>query len=297
MTNWRGRHAKEAENLAFSGGKCWWNALKLSWGNPSPLAHHFHQASLSGSSGAMCYHAKPYCPGQRLLGPVRGWTKCKVRVGVCLRSKQNASMTVGNSRPWLQSKVKCDQDYCVCYCWWQPLGLHSCGLPSLTPAEVDLDCLVSLQLDCQDLVCLLLLLLRLIWTVFSRYCWGTRSWQSSCSETRQTRSWQSSCPPSPVGHVLSIPAAKWAALTMKLCTQHCAWVSYVHVPHQNSTSKCPSVAHEVWSCPWLIFTPRTVCPDMEGCRAKLWIACFQFHLTTVLQLINWKVTTQVRLNF
>ncbi len=65
-------------------------------------------------------------------------------------------------------------------------------------------------------------------------------------------------PPSPVGLTLSILAPKWAVLTMKLCTEHCAWVSYVHVPHQNSTSKCPSVAHEVWSCLWLIFTPRTV---------------------------------------
>ena len=101
----------------------------------------------------MCYHAKPYRPGQRLLGSVRGWTKRKrVREGDYSTSKQNTSTTVGNSRPRLQSKVKCDQDYCVCL---------------LSP------------------------LLRMIWTVFSRYCWGTRSWQSSCSGRRQSRS----CPP------------------------------------------------------------------------------------------------------
>ncbi len=72
---WRGRHAKQAENVAFSGGKCWWNGLKLSQNNPSSLAHHFHQVSLPGSSSTMCYHAKPYRPGQRLLGSVRGWKK------------------------------------------------------------------------------------------------------------------------------------------------------------------------------------------------------------------------------
>ncbi len=71
-------------------------------------------------------------------------------------------------------------------------------------------------------------------------------------------------PPSPVSLTLSILAPKWAAPTMKLCTEHCAWVSYVHVPHWNSTSKCPSVAHEVWSCPWLIFMPRSVEPAYIG---------------------------------
>ncbi len=97
---WRGRHAKEAENLAFSGGKRWWNGLKLSQSNPDPLAHHFHWVSLPGLSGTMSYHAKPYCPGQRLLGSVRGWKKCKrVREGEDSKSKQNTSTTVGKSRP------------------------------------------------------------------------------------------------------------------------------------------------------------------------------------------------------
>ncbi len=63
-----------AKNLTFSGGKYCWNGLKLSWNNPSPLAHHFHEVSLPRSSGAMCYHAKTYL-GQRLLGTVRGWKK------------------------------------------------------------------------------------------------------------------------------------------------------------------------------------------------------------------------------
>ncbi len=52
-------------------------------------------------------------------------------------------------------------------------------------------------------------------------------------------------PPSLVGLILSILAPKWAAPTMNLCTEHCAWVSYLRIPHQNSTSKCPSVACEV----------------------------------------------------
>ncbi len=85
-TNWRGRHAKEAENLAFSGGKRRWNGLKLSQNNPSPLAHHFHRVSLTGSSGAMRYHAKPYRLGQRLLGSVRGWKK-RDRVTIRLVNK------------------------------------------------------------------------------------------------------------------------------------------------------------------------------------------------------------------
>ena len=78
-------------------------------------------------------------------------------------------MTVGKSRP-------------------HHLDTLEDGLCSLATAEDDLDCVLSLQLDCQDLdcvlslqlddrngrdlVCLLLLslLLRKIWTVFSRYC-------------------------------------------------------------------------------------------------------------------------------
>ncbi len=86
--------------FGFFRGQSWWNALKLSRYNPSPLTHHFHQASLSGFSGAMCYHAKPYRPDQRLLGSVRGWKKCKrVWEGENSKSKQNTLTTVGKSRP------------------------------------------------------------------------------------------------------------------------------------------------------------------------------------------------------
>ncbi len=42
--------------------------------------------------------------------------------------------------------------------------------------------------------------------------------------------------PPPVVFLSSILAPKWAALTLTLCTQHCAPGSHVHVPHQNSTS-------------------------------------------------------------
>ena len=107
----------------------------------------------------MRYHAKPYHPGKRLVGSVMGSKKCdRVWEGDNSTCKENASMTVGKCWPRLQSKVKCDQDFYIYYCWWRPLGLHSCGLPSLTPADDDLDCL-------------LLLLLKMIWTAFSCYFW------------------------------------------------------------------------------------------------------------------------------
>ncbi len=96
-------------NLAFSGGKHWWKRLKLSQNNGSPLAHHFHWVSLSGTSGTMRYHAKPYCLGQMLLGSVRGRKKWdRVREGDYSTCKQNASPTVSNSRPHhLESNQAC----------------------------------------------------------------------------------------------------------------------------------------------------------------------------------------------
>ncbi len=112
----------------------------------------------------MCYHAKPYCPGQRLLGSVRGWKKrIRVREGDYLTSKQNISPTVGNSRLPLQCKVKYDQNYYVCG-----------GLPSLTTAGLSRSGLPSLATG--NLDCVLSLLLRMIGTAgissaFSHYCW------------------------------------------------------------------------------------------------------------------------------
>ncbi len=40
---------------------------------------------------------------------------------------------------------------------------------------------------------------------------------------------------------------KWAALTLKLSTQHCAQGSHLHIPHQNSTSTRFSTVCEVMS--------------------------------------------------
>ncbi len=110
----------------------------------------------------MRYHAKPYHPGQRLLGSVRGWKKHKrVREGDDLKSKQNTSMTVSKS---------------------QPHHLDT-GLSSLTTAGLSRSGLSSLATadnvrNGRDLDCLLSLLLRMIWTVFSRYCW---EWSGLCS--------------------------------------------------------------------------------------------------------------------
>ncbi len=53
--------------------------------------------------------------------------------------------------------------------------------------------------------------------------------------------------PLPVGLVLSTAAPNWAALTLNICTQHCAHVSHIHAPPQNSASKHPGVAYEVKS--------------------------------------------------
>ncbi len=119
----------------------------------------------TGEGGTMlpwCYHPKPYRPGQRLLGSVRGWTKCKrVREGDYSTSKQNTSTAVGNSRP------------------------HH------------LDTFDDGNLVCQAQDCLLLLLLMTIktakigaakiWTAFSRYSWTFKIWYPSSSERTQSR--------------------------------------------------------------------------------------------------------------
>ncbi len=57
---------------------------------------------------------------------------------------------------------------------------------------------------------------------------------------------------------LSIPAPKWAALTLILCTQHCVPVSHLHVPHENSTSTCFRTVFQVSSCLTHLLTARTV---------------------------------------
>ncbi len=58
--------------------------------------------------------------------------------------------------------------------------------------------------------------------------------------------------------LLSTLAPKWAAWTLTLCTQHCAPVSHLHAPQQNSTSTCFSTAYEVPSCSTQLLTARTV---------------------------------------
>ncbi len=60
---WRGGHAKQNRNMAFSGGKHGWNWLKFLQKNPDSLAHHFHRDSLPRTSGAMSKHPKTLCPG------------------------------------------------------------------------------------------------------------------------------------------------------------------------------------------------------------------------------------------
>ncbi len=134
---WRGR------KFGFFGGKCWWNGLKLSWNNSSLLAHHFHQVSLSGSSGTMRYHAKTYCLGQRLLGSVRGWKKHdRVWGGDYLTSKENALLTVSKCQP---HPINTSDDSClVCKALDGLLSLLQrqsewlgSRLPSLTTPEDD----------------------------------------------------------------------------------------------------------------------------------------------------------------
>ncbi len=208
--------AKEAENLAFSGGKRWWNRLKLSWNNSSPLAHHFHRVSLPGSSGAIRCHAKHYRPGQRLLGSARGWKKRdKVTIWQVNKMHGRQSASVGLI---LSSPIRSAFSH---YCWgW-------CGLPSLATAEDNQ--------NSQDLVCLLSLLLRKIGT--ARMCCNVpRKFQSISSTFAPWKSQIFSLfgvPPSSVSLTWSILAPKWAAPTMKLCTEHCAWASNLHVPPQN----------------------------------------------------------------
>ncbi len=56
-------------------------------------------------------------------------------------------------------------------------------------------------------------------------------------------------PPS-AGFLLSTLAPKWAAVTMKLWTQHWPQVARLHVPHQNSTSTHSRTAFEVLTHRW-----------------------------------------------
>ena len=166
-TNWGRRHTTEAENVAFSGGKRWWNGQKLSWNNPSPLAHHFHQVSLPGSSGVMHYHAKPYHPGQRLLGSVRGWKKRdRVTIRQVNKMHRRQSANVGLI---ISSPIKSAFSH---YCWGQ-YGRPRSGLTSLATAEDDVDYLLSLQLRT--------IRTTRISSAFSHYCWVL-----SNSERRQT---------------------------------------------------------------------------------------------------------------
>ncbi len=64
--------------------------------------------------------------------------------------------------------------------------------------------------------------------------------------------------PPPGGHLLSILAPKWAALTLTQCTQHCVPGSHLHIPHQNSTSTCFRTVFQVLSCLTQLLTARTV---------------------------------------
>ncbi len=66
----RAAACQRSRKFGFFKGETLMNGL--TWDNPSPQAFHFHRVSLAGSSGAMRYQAKPYHPGQRLQGPVRG---------------------------------------------------------------------------------------------------------------------------------------------------------------------------------------------------------------------------------
>ncbi len=79
-------------------------------------------------------------------------------------------------------------------------------------------------------------------------------------------------PLSPVGLFLNAQAPKWAVLTLKLCTQHCARVSHLHVPHQNSTSTWFSTAYEVMLCSTQLLTARTVSEQCLPCSNACWMA-------------------------
>ncbi len=129
QTNRRGRHAKEAENLAFSRGKRWWNGLRLSQNNPSPLAHHFHWVPLPRFSQRYALSCKT-----RLFGPkvarfcegvkkaLQGATTRQVNK---MHRRQSANVGLIISSP-IRSAFSH-------YCWEQS------GLPSLAPADNDLD--------------------------------------------------------------------------------------------------------------------------------------------------------------
>ncbi len=93
----------------------------------------------------MCYHAKPYCPGQRLLGSVRGWTKRKwVWDGDYSTSKQTHWRQSAIPNPIIlillmtaiwSAKLRTAFS---CYCWRQSKrprsGRPRSGLPSLATA-------------------------------------------------------------------------------------------------------------------------------------------------------------------
>ncbi len=137
----------------FQGGKHWWNRLKLSRNNPSPLAHHFHQVSTRIQSQVWSGLLRLL----RFLWSVVGI----LAVPIVLRSTERRPSRALQTR--------------------------------LLSSEV---------------------LMK----------WG-----------REYVYLSSSHPLAPCR----------AVATMKLCTQHCAQVWYLCVLHQNSTSKCPSVAHKV----------------------------------------------------
>ncbi len=138
----------------------------------------------------MCYHAKLYCPGQRLLGSVRGWKKHKrVQEGDYLTSKQNVLPTVSNSWPGMariSSAFSVDCHDLICLLLLLLRTIKTAGISSAFSVDCqDLVCRLSLQLDRQDLVCLLLLLLRTIKmagvsSAFS-YCWWTVMFLSAFS--------------------------------------------------------------------------------------------------------------------
>ncbi len=158
-TNSGGRHAKEAGNLAFSGGKRWWSGLKLSQNNPSPLAiisTRFHSLGPPALCAIM-QNAIVRVKGCQVS--VRGWKK-RDRVAIWQVNKthrqQSSILGLVTSSP-IRSAFSH-------YCWGRS-GLPGSGLPSLycrgrsgrpyrTTAEEDR--------NGQDLVCLHSLLLGLM---------------------------------------------------------------------------------------------------------------------------------------
>ncbi len=187
---------KRLKNWLFQGA----NVDEMDWNFhrtiPAPWPIIFTEFHSPGSPSAMRYHAKHDRLGQRLLGSVKGWRKrYRVRESDYSTSKQNASPTVGKCRP------------------------HH---------------LESNQ------VCLLSLLLRTIWTSFSCSCWQwsgqwplnlvclirskrrqTRSWQSSCSERRQSRSLSAGarCVVMPMANLYAKDCILFNPDTDSFCTQ------------------------------------------------------------------------------